>query len=59
VPGTSNIFFHDILYTVRFVKMRRVQQYYFHYLNCAGKQLVQQNTTFFFFVFVFFDLALC
>ena len=62
VPGTwfgkrmdviiSNIFLHDILYTVRFVKMRRIQWYHFHYVNRAGKRPPQQNTA-------FFDLALC
>ena len=56
VPGTwfgkrvdviiSNIFFHDILYTVRFVWMRRIQWYHFHYVKRVGKRPPQQNTAF-------------
>ena len=56
VPGTwfgkrvdvriSNILFHDILYTVGFVKMRRIQRYYFYYVNRAGKRPAEQNTVF-------------
>jgi hypothetical protein len=47
VPGTwygkwvdvriSNIFFHDILYTIGFVKMRRIWWYHFHYVNHIRK----------------------
>ena len=56
VPGTwfgkrmdvkvSNIFSYDILYTVRFVWMRRIQRYHFHYVNRVGKWPPQQNTAF-------------
>ena len=54
VPGTwfgkkvnvkiSNIFFHDILYTVRFVKIRRIQWYHFHYVRRVGKRPPRENT---------------
>jgi len=54
VPGTwfgqkvnvkiSNIFFHDILYTVRFVKIRRIQWYHFHYVSRLGKWPPRKNT---------------
>ncbi len=43
---TSNVFFHDILYTVRFVWMRRIQWYYFHYIIHVGRQSPQANTAF-------------
>ena len=35
----SNIFFHNILYTVRFIKIRRIQWYHFHYISHVGKRL--------------------
>ena len=57
VPGTwfdekwhfiaSNVFFHDILYTVRFVWMRRIQPSHFYYIICVGRQSLQANTIFF------------
>ena len=37
---------HDILYIIKFIKMRRIQQYHFHYVNCMGKWPQQQNTVF-------------
>jgi len=53
VPGTwfdqkvnvkiSNIFFHNILYTVRFVKIRRIQWYHFYYVDCIGKWPPREN----------------
>ena len=56
VPGTwfdekwhfiaSNVFFHDILYTIRFVWMRIIQLFYFHYIIYVGKQFLQANTIF-------------
>jgi len=54
VPGTwfgkkqnvkiSNILFHDILYTVRFVKMRRIQWYHLYYVKRVGKRPPRENT---------------
>ena len=56
VPGTwfdekrhliaSSVSFYDILYTVRFVKMRGIQRYHFCYVIHAGKWPPQQNTAF-------------
>jgi len=56
VPGTwfdekqhfiaSNLSFHDILYTVRFVWMRRIQPCHFHYVIRMGRQSLQENTVF-------------
>ena len=56
VPGTwfgkrmdveiSNIFLNDMLYTVGFVKMRRIQRYHFYYMKRVGKRTPQQNTVF-------------
>ena len=56
VPGTwfdkkqhfvaSNVFFHDILYTIRFVWMRRIQPSHFHYIIRVGRQSLQANTIF-------------
>ena len=47
VPGTwsakrldakiSKFFSGDILYTIRFIKMRRIQWYHFHYVNHMGR----------------------
>jgi len=69
VPGTwfgkrvdvriSNILFHDILYTVGFVKMRRIQRYYFYYVNRVGKRPAEQNTVFFRFGTMLMMLWLC
>jgi len=54
VPGTwfgkrvnvkvSNIFSHDILYTVGFVKMRRIQWYHFYYVKRVGRRPPRENT---------------
>ena len=54
VPGTrfgkkinvkfSNILFHNILYTVRFVKFRRTQWYHFHYVRRVGRRPPRENT---------------
>ena len=56
VPGTwfdekryfiaSNVFLYDILYTVRFVWMRRIQPSHFHYVIRVGRQSPQANTAF-------------
>ncbi len=56
VPGTwfdekryfiaSNVFLYDILYTVRFVWMRRMQPSHFHYVIRVGRQSPQANTAF-------------
>ena len=43
----STSLLHDILYTVGFVKMRRIQRYHFNYVNRVGKQPPQQNPVFF------------
>ena len=44
----STSLLHDILlYTIGFVKMRRIQPYHFHYVNRVGKQPPQQNPVFF------------
>jgi len=42
--GISKLFLHDILYTIRFVKMRRIQRYHFHYVKCVGRRPPQENT---------------
>ena len=55
----SNFFFHDILYTIRFVKMRRIQRYHFHYVNRVGRWPQQQNTAFFKFGTIWMMLLLC
>ena len=55
----STSLFHDILYTVRFVKMRVIQQYYFNYVNSVGKRPLQQNTVFFWFGTMLMMLWLC
>ena len=69
VPGTwfgkrvdvkiSNIFFHDVLYTIRSIKMRRIQRYYFCYGNHVGKRPSEQNTAFFRFGSMLMMLWLC
>ncbi len=43
---TWNGSFHEKLYTVRFVWMRRIQRYHFHYVIRVGRQSPQANTAF-------------
>jgi len=40
----SNIFFHNILYMVKFVKMRRIQWYYFHSVKHMKKWPLRKDT---------------
>jgi len=40
----QTFFSHDILYTVRFVKMRKIQWYHFHYVIRVGRQPPRENT---------------
>ena len=55
----STSLFRDILYTVRFVKMKGIQRYHFNYVNRVGKRPPQQNTVFFRFGTMLMMLWLC
>jgi hypothetical protein len=56
---TFKHFFDDVLYTVRFIKMRRIQRYYFCYVNHVGRLPPEQNTVFFRFGSMLMMLCLC